>query len=86
MDKVALKRKLLDAVDARADDIIASGDWIWGNPEAGFKEYKTASYTAGIFRDLGLEVEENIGLTGVQAKINGRDDRPNIAVIGELDA
>jgi len=86
MNKVALKRKLLDAVEARADDIIAAGDWIWCNPEAGFKEYKTADYTMGIFRDLGLEVEENIGLTGVQAKINGRDDRPNIAVIGELDA
>jgi amidohydrolase len=86
MDKSSLKRKLLDAVDARADDIIAVGDWIWSNPESGFKEYKTADYTAGIFRDLGLEVEEKIGLTGVQAKIKGRDERPNIAVIGELDS
>ena len=86
MDKASLKKKLLEAVEARANDIIAAGDWIWKNPEAGFKEFKTAKYTADIFRDLGLEVEENIGLTGVQAKIKGRDERPNIAVIGELDA
>jgi hypothetical protein len=86
MDKASLKKVLLDAVEARADDIIAAGDWIWRNPEAGFKEFKTAEYTAGIFRGLALDVEENIGLTGVQAKISGREERPNIAVIGELDA
>jgi amidohydrolase len=86
MDKFALKKKLLDAVEARAEDIIAVGEWIWRNPEVGFKEYKTAEYTAGIFRDLGLEAEDKIGLTGVQTKIRGRDERPNIAVIGELDA
>jgi amidohydrolase len=86
MDKAYLKKALLDAVEARADDIIAAGDWIWRNPEAGFKEFKTAEYTTGIFRGLGLDVEENIGLTGVQAKISGMDERPNIAVIGELDA
>ena len=86
MDKVSLKRKLLDAVETRADDIIATGEWIWSNPEVGFKEYKTAEYTAEIFRGLGLEAVENIGLTGVQSKIKGRDESPNIAVIGELDA
>ncbi len=86
MDKASLKKKLLKAVEARTDDIIAAGDWIWKNPEAGFKEFKTAEYTTRIFRGLGLEVEENIGLTGVQAKIRGNDGRPNIAVIGELDA
>jgi len=86
MDKASLKKKLFKAVEDRADDIISAGDWIWKNPEAGFKEFKTAEYTANIFRGLGLKVEENIGLTGVQAKISGSDERPNIAVIGELDA
>ena len=86
MDKSVLKGKLLDAVEARADDIIAVGQWIWRNPEVGFKEHKTAEYTSSIFKGLGLEVEEKIGLTGLQTVIKGRDDRPNIAVIGELDA
>ena len=86
MDKSTLKNKLIDAVDARADNIIDAGRWIWKNPEVGFKEYKTAEYSANVFRDLGLKVEEHIGLTGVQAYIKGREDRPNIAVIGELDA
>ncbi len=86
MDKATLKKKLLNAVEARSDDIIAAGEWIWENPEVGFKEYKTAEYTSNIFKELGLESEEGIGITGVQAKINGKEERPNIAVIGELDA
>ena len=86
MDRSSLKRMLLDAVEARADDIVAAGEWIWENPEVGFKEYKTAEYAAGVFRGLGLEVDENIGLTGVRARVPGRESRPNVAVIGELDA
>lgn len=86
MNRSTLKKKLLDAVEARADDIIAAGEWIWRHPEVGFKEHKTAEYTAGIFKGLGLDVEENIGLTGVQARVSGRTERPNVAVIGELDA
>jgi metal-dependent amidase/aminoacylase/carboxypeptidase family protein len=86
MDKSILKKRLLDAVEAKASDIIAAGQWIWDNPEVGFKEYKTAEYTSKILKDLGLDTEENLGLTGVLAKIKGKADRPNIAVIGELDA
>jgi metal-dependent amidase/aminoacylase/carboxypeptidase family protein len=61
MEKEALKKKVLDAIEARADDIIEVGDWIWSNPEVGYKEYKTAEYTARKFRELGLEPEEGIG-------------------------
>jgi amidohydrolase len=86
MDKLTLKNKLLDSVEARADNIIDVGNWIWRNPEVGFKEFKTADYTADVFRNLGLDVKKNISITGVKVKIKGRKDRPNIAVIGELDA
>jgi amidohydrolase len=86
MSKKNLKKRVMTAIEARVDDIIEVGDWIWKNPELGFKEYKTAEYTAGIFKELGLNVENRIGITGVQAKIPGKVGRPNIAVIGELDA
>jgi amidohydrolase len=86
MHRSNLKKDLLDAVEARANDIISVGEWIWDNPEVGFKEFKTANYTSSIFKELCIEVEEKIGLTGVQGKIKGKMKRPNIAVIGELDA
>jgi hypothetical protein len=36
MDKIALKKKLLDAVEVRSEDIISVGEWIWRHPEVGF--------------------------------------------------
>src|SRR5690606_39458093 len=35
------------------------------NPEIGFKEFRTAEIVARHLRELGLEVEEGIGGTGV---------------------
>ena len=86
MSKEALKKKIFDAIEARADEIIEVGDWMWKNPEAGFREVKTARYMADKLKELGMDVEEGIGLTGLQAKIKGRSDKYNIAVMGELDA
>ena len=45
MDKSEVKRRVLEAVEKRSGDIIDVGEWIWSNPEVGFKEYKTAEYT-----------------------------------------
>ncbi|MBN1682346.1 amidohydrolase [Candidatus Bathyarchaeota archaeon] len=86
MDKSELKRKVCEAIDKRSTEIIAIGDYIWQNPEAGFREYKTAKRVVEEFKKLGLEIEEGVGITGVIAKLKGLDERPNIAVMGELDA
>jgi amidohydrolase len=86
MDKAEMKIKVCNAIDRRAAEIISVGDTIWRNPEAGFREVKTAKLLADKLRSLNLEPEEGIGITGVLAKIRGRTDRPNIAVMGEMDA
>ena len=44
MDKRALKRQALEAIDARAEEIIRIGDDLWRIPEVGYREYKTAEY------------------------------------------
>ena len=86
LDRDALKRKVVDAIEARAGEIMVIGDTIWGTPEPGYREVETAQFVACKFRELGLQVEEGVGVTGVISKIEGRDARPNIAVMGELDA
>ena len=85
MDKAEMKIRVLNAIDRRAAEIISVGDTIWRNPESGFREVKTAKLLADKLRSLSLEPEEGIGITGVLAKIKGRNDRPNIAVMGEMD-
>ena len=37
-------------------------------------------------KELGLEVEENIAVTGCKARIKGGKPGPNVAILGELDA
>jgi len=43
MTKDELKRRIFEAIDSRADEIIGIGERILKNPEMGFKEVKTAA-------------------------------------------
>ena len=86
MDKHELKTLVCAAIDRNAQKIIETGDWIWRNAEPGFREHKTAAYITDILRSIGLDPDTGIGITGVQAVVRGRRSRPNVAVMGELDA
>ena len=40
MEKETLKKKAIDEIDRRADEIIEYATAIWKYPELGFKEFK----------------------------------------------
>jgi metal-dependent amidase/aminoacylase/carboxypeptidase family protein len=40
--KEDLKKRVEKAIDRRSKEIIEIGEYIWKNPELGFKEFKTA--------------------------------------------
>jgi amidohydrolase len=87
MDKSELKRRIFDAIDRRADDIIGIGQGIRRHPELGFKEVKTSRLVAETLTGLGLGPKEGLALTGVRAEVTGRGgDGPTFAILGELDA
>ena len=86
MDKQKLKQALIDAVDARAEEIYRVAREIMSHPELGYKEQGTAAFMADRFRELGLEPETGIALTGVRAAMPGREHCGNFCLIGELDA
>jgi amidohydrolase len=86
MTRDALKARVYEAIDRRADQIVALGDGIRKNPELGFKEFKTAALVASTFRGLGLDPATGLALTGVRADARGRaGDGPTFALFGELD-
>lgn len=85
MDIALLKAKVCQAIDGNKDKIIAYVEDVASEAEMGFKEFKTASKTAKLFRDFGLDITENIAITGVKA-IQGKGNGRNIAVLGEMDA
>jgi amidohydrolase len=87
MNTSALKRRLWDAIDRRADQIVDIGERIRRHPELGFKEVKTARLVEETLSSLGLAPRTGLALTGVRADVRGRaGDGPTFALIGELDA
>lgn len=55
-------------------------------PELGYKEVNTAKYLAGILREEGIEVRENVGGTGLVATIVGAAPGRTIALRADMDA
>ncbi len=86
MDKETLKRRVAELIEEERETIIAAGKNIYKTPEYGYKEFETSRKLVGYFKDLGLEVEENIAITGMKAVARGGAEGPHVAVLGELDA
>ena len=80
-----IEQKILSIIDAHAEQLQQIAEDIFNHPEQGYYEYRTAKLVTDYLKNLGLETEENLAITGVRAEIGGKEG-PNIALIGELDA
>ena len=79
-------QKLLNAVEKQRSLMAAAADYIWKNPETGYKEYKTTAYMAEIFKKLGYELTMAEGITGFTAEIDTGKEGPTLLILGELDS
>ncbi len=86
MDRDALKRAAIAAIEARREEVIEIGETILRNPETGFREVKTERLVAEKMESLGLEPQTGLAITGVKAKLNNENTGPTLALIGELDS
>ncbi|RYZ65188.1 MAG: amidohydrolase, partial [Proteobacteria bacterium] len=68
------------------NDIVALRRDFHAHPEIGFEEVRTAAIVAQRLRDLGLEVTEGIGTTGVVAILKGGKPGPCVLVRADMDA
>ncbi len=55
-------------------------------PELSFKEFETAKKIADYMRELGYEVKENVGKTGVVALLKCTSNGPTVALRADMDA
>ena len=55
-------------------------------PEEAMKEYKTSAYIASKLKEMGLEVFENIGGTGVVARIKSGKSDNSVGLRADIDA
>lgn len=86
MNAQALKQAVCQMIEDNAAKIIDFAKTAQGQPELGFKEYKTARQTADFLKSLGLSCREGLAVTGVKAKLKEEATGPNVAILGELDA
>lgn len=81
-----LKNRVCAIIDAQADEIVAVGEDILRHPETGFKEHRTAQVVVDQLRQLDLEPETGLAITGVKARLPGSNEGPRLAILGELDS
>jgi amidohydrolase len=71
---------------ALADDVVRLRRDLHMHPELGFAEHRTASIVAGRLRELGYEVHEGIGKTGVVGIVRGPRPGKTIMLRADMDA
>ena len=82
-----LKKRACETIDKRKKEIIEVAQQILANPEAGFREIKTAQIVEQKFQELGIPHQSGLALTGLKGRISGgAGPGPSVAVIGELDS
>ena len=85
LDVIALKTTIETSVESDYPKLDALYKDIHAHPEIAFQEVKTAGKLAAEMRNLGFEVTEQVGKTGLVA-IYKNGDGPTIMVRTELDA
>lgn len=80
-----LEKRVLDAIDASATDIIGLAHDVLQTPELGYFEEKTSARICSAFEGLGLAYRKGLAVTGVRAD-GPQKDGPRLCLIGELDA
>lgn len=79
-------QKYKDAVAKHRQLILDALDYIWKNPETGYKEWKTHAYLEEAFAKLGYELTLAGDIPGFTALLDTGREGPTIAVFGEMDS
>ena len=61
-------------------------EYIWRNPETGYKEWKTHKYLVAEFEALGYELKLAGNIPGFTTLVDTGKPGPTIAIFGELDS
>lgn len=85
MDRI--EQKICDIIDQNQEKIKDFGRDIWTHAELGYRETRTAGKFVQWLRELGIETEENLAVTGAKGYLNGKGaEGITVAVMGEYDA
>ena len=72
-------------VEKQRELIFAANEYIWKNPETGYREWKTHAYLEEEFAKLGYELTLAGDIPGFTAEVDTGREGPTVAVFGEMD-
>ena len=78
--------KLIQAVEKNAQLILDAHDYLWKNPQTGYKEWKAHGYLKAEFEKLGYTVEEAGDIPGFHTLLDTGREGPELLIMGELDS
>ena len=81
-----MKDVLIGAVDKYRSLILDTLDYIWKNPEMGYREVKTSKYMEEAFEKLGYTLVKPDDITGFYTVLDTGKSGPEILILGELDS
>lgn len=81
-----MTQKIVQAVDKHKDLIVNALDYMWENPETGFREWKATRYLEEKYEALGYELTKAGNIPGFYTVIDTGRPGPEILILGELDA
>ena len=81
-----MRAKIDSAVDSYRQQILDALDFVWENPETGYREVKTSAYMAEVFRKLGYELTMAGDIPGFITDIDTGKPGPTLLILGELDS
>lgn len=79
-------QQYINYVEKHRQMILDALDYIWKNPETGYREWKTHAYLEEAFAKLGYELTLAGDIPGFTAMVDTGRPGPTIAVFGELDS
>ena len=78
--------KIHALTEQNTERIMQTADYIWKNPESGYREWKTHAYAAKQFEDLGYSLETMGNIPGFYVDLDSGRPGPTLAILGELDS
>lgn len=79
-------KELLLKIEENYSEVVSWRRHLHANPELSFEEYETSQFIAEKLLELGLEVQRNVGGTGLIARLKGEKPGKTIVLRADFDA
>ena len=79
-------QKMNALIEKHRDVMWAAEEYIWKNPETGYKEWKTHAYLKGVMEKLGYTIREADDIPGFVADLDTGKPGPTVCVMAEMDS